>query len=97
MTPEYTVPAAELSGQAVLFGLVSVVASGVQRVPPESAIALLERADEVTAHDVKPSKKEMPDASENMKHCIVWNFGLLEYGLPTGANHKLATISHIRP
>ena len=45
--PEYTVLVAELSGQAVLFRLVSVVAGGVQCVLPETAIALPERADEV--------------------------------------------------
>ena len=46
---------AELPGQAVLLGLVSVVASGVHCELPETAIALLERPDEVTAQDPKLS------------------------------------------
>ena len=46
---------AELPGQAVLLGLVSVVASGVHCELPETAIALLERPDEVTAQDLKLS------------------------------------------
>ena len=46
---------AELSGQPVLFGLVSVVAGGVQCVLLGTTVALLERADEVTAQDVRLS------------------------------------------
>ena len=44
---------AELLGQAVLLDLVSVVASAVHCELPETAIALLERPDEVTAQDLK--------------------------------------------
>ena len=46
---------AELPGQAVLLGLVSVVASGIHCELPETAITLLERTDEVTAQDPKLS------------------------------------------